>query len=71
MTEPCKLIRTGVLASLREEAHPDVFTVLPTSGGKSLLFLLDGLMGCDLTLVVSPLISLTLSQLITLNRCNR
>ncbi len=41
----------------------DVFAVLPTGGGKSLLYMLPGMMGeAKLTLVVTPLVSLMQDQ---------
>ena len=40
----------------------DVLVVMPTGSGKSLCYQLPGLMRCDLTLVVSPLVSLMQDQ---------
>ena len=60
----------GALAALREPTRPNVFAVLPTGMGKSLLFTLPALTEPGLTLVVCPLISLASSLLHTTNRCS-
>tara|TARA_B100000795_G_scaffold142833_1_gene106926 strand:+ start:420 stop:638 length:219 start_codon:yes stop_codon:yes gene_type:complete len=58
----------GVLRALLEEHLRDVFAVLPTGLGKSLLFILPALMRRGLTLVVMPLVSLMSSTLAAINR---
>src|SRR2546425_5882731 len=49
-------------------AGRDVLAVLPTGAGKSLCYQLPALMADDLTLVVSPLISLMQDQVAALRR---
>src|SRR3989442_8811769 len=52
-------------------AGRDVLAVLPTGAGKSLCYQLPALMADDLTLVVSPLISLMQDQVAALRRRGR
>mgnify|MGYP002835905845 CR=1 FL=1 len=72
-TRDCKCMQVlphckGVLRALLEEHLRDVFAVLPTGLGKSLLFILPALMRRGLTLVVMPLVSLMSSTLAAINR---
>src|SRR5215212_12194082 len=57
--------REAVEAAL---AGRDVLVVMPTGSGKSLCYQLPALMRADLTLVVSPLVSLMADQVAALRR---
>ncbi|CAN8076776.1 unnamed protein product [Agarophyton chilense] len=48
----------------------DVFAILPTGAGKSLIYQLAAVVDGGLTLVVSPLISLSMDQRAALKNCN-
>jgi ATP-dependent DNA helicase RecQ len=60
--------REAVEAVLRPDPARDVLVVMPTGSGKSLCYQLPALMRADLTLVVSPLVSLMQDQVQALER---